>query len=276
MKRFLLLASCTAMFLLSPARADFVDRFENPPYANSSAVARPHLANTGIVAQNSGVWHSWGGGTAGGDCVNVVDPANPGNHVSLFTDSPNGSAPDDCTNFGNILTGNAASLSFDIYVSGVVLSGTYPQINLGPQSFEVYPPLQYGQTLCNGFWSDASGNWVWDAGIGGPGSTLAALSQDVWHHIEILATKSGPQVTFSFALDGTPLAGTRVIANFTDPYGLNAIEMGALGAVDPATGNFVLVDNLVAASLPEPSSLVLTGLGVAGFFGCAWRRGRRR
>jgi hypothetical protein len=257
-----LLCGLAAVMILLPLGAAFGDTlydFENPPYVVGQGV----IASTGTAA-----WHYWGQAVSGVDAVVMTDPANAMNQVLNMA---NPTSLDVVTNyFTSPLSGSVPRLSLDVYLtSGTdgVADNFIPQVNWGPGS--LFDAGNYANVQCNWFregTSTAYGNWSTNNG-----TSIADLSIDEWHHLDIFATDLGDNVSFSFYHDGIGSNASLTLPKVSE--GLNAIEIGA-GSSDGNANTYVLLDNL-AVVVPEPSSAVLLGAALASVGWAFWRRRRK-
>jgi hypothetical protein len=230
-----------------------------------------YSVGVGVAAQSS-KWQRFPGWAT--DALIQQDPANAANKAANITDNLASSptyADVVTKNMSNLFTsGNKVKLSFDFYLNG---SGdTYPQVNIGPL---VSPGGgDYNQATGIFFNDGAAGNVEALAWIPGGANViqLGNVSLQNWHHLDIVMDKTGSTVNLSYWVDNLPITAT-LSQTLTDPAGWNAIEMGTYTG-DNNASTFVLIDNLSAQNVPEPSSLVLFGLGAAGVI--VWVRRRRR
>jgi hypothetical protein len=258
MKRCLFATVCAWLTLVTAGHAAFVENFDS------------YVPGLGVAAQSAGKWVPWPGAPVV-DALVTSDPLRPGNALNI-TDNPAGTPDVVAATMSDIfLTGPNQLFSFDVLIHG---TGDFlPQINLG--SWTAVTNGTYSGVLLNFVNYPGAGDLLiqpYGGGAGGGGAIATGLAPDQWHHIDLFLHKVGNQVNVASVANGVP--GATAFVTLAYPDGFSTIELGTY-TPDNVAGTYVLVDNIDAHLIPEPSTLALAALGLLGltFFG---RRRRKR
>ncbi len=254
------LSALAVVCATSLASAAYYENFQSYPIGS------------GVVASSAGAWSYWGLGPSGTDALVVADPLNSGNHALNITNNGGGS-PDVTTAFPNLFAGgnSTATLSFDIYMTSPNLDSG-PQINIGPVDLNFG---NYGNTQV--IYANDSGSLAGTLSGGiatypPPGTVFGDFATDAWNHVEVDMKNTGGvggALTFSLSVNGgAPIAAgsTTLTAN-----GITTLEAAAFSTAN-SSNSFVLIDNIRAYPTPEPASLLLALVALAGMCGYGWRR----
>lgn len=237
--RLVLVSACLVVLLARPLSAAILINENWESYANGSVPASP--------------WVVWSGSPSGSlGSVTVTNTKSYGAGTkSAYLNGVGSSTGSVALNQSFAATTSALSISFDFYLGAS--PGVIPQFSLMNSSGSAGLILQLRNY--------AGSNIMNRTGDFQTGNNLSTVALSSWYHIDI--TTSAASVSGNtYSITITPNGGSPVTYSNLNFYNqianFSKIEFG-WGSTN---GRELYVDNIVVATVPEPSVALLWGMGV--------------
>ncbi len=208
-------------------------------------------------------------GTAGTNDLAVSNSATNGSVAMATTGSDSRALVGPIT----VAPGDKYYLSADIDISAVGSTGDY-FFNIGDGSTSNFNGKIFAKSSGTGYVLGASVNTnVAGASFGSTVFTFGSTHRVVLEYDSIAGTANDTAELFVDPTDpilggGTPYATAAATAN-------DLVTLGAVYLRQGSGGPALTIDNVVLATVPEPASFVLLGLGTLGLAAVSRRRNRR-
>ncbi len=209
----------------------------------------------------------WTGNTG----TNVGQPVvSDGNYLLLGGNGERSGTPCEITNA--LTGGKPLTISFDMYVTG----DNANNVNFDPTGWTAFTLEDHGPDLTH-----IRPDRIWNAGALQRRRAVFQQWREIQTNAAGYSTSSSWSFTFSdTAGTGSPFAGNGSKVTFVNGLNTGTIALSQLSTTgglyvgfQNLNNNFGGIDNLVIATVPEPSSLACLAVGGLGFF--AFRRFRQ-